>query len=44
MWDKEETDENVNDALWNVQTNVDYAAKENGVRDFEGLTAVLLQI
>jgi hypothetical protein len=23
---------------------VDYATKENGVRDFEGLTAVLLQI
>jgi len=44
MWDEEETDENVNDARGNVQTKVDYATKENGVRDFEGLTVVLLQI
>jgi hypothetical protein len=39
-----ETDENINDERGNVQTKVDYATKENGVRDFEGLTAVLLQI
>lgn len=44
MWDEEETDENVNDARWNVQTKVDYGTKENGLRDFEDLTAVLLQI
>ena len=44
MWDEEETDEDVNDARGSVETKVDYATKQNGVRYFEGLTAVLLQI
>jgi hypothetical protein len=39
MWEEKETDE-----LGNVQRKVDHATKENGVRDFEGLTAMLLQI
>jgi hypothetical protein len=44
MWDEKETDKNVNDERGNVQTKVDYATKETGLRDFECLTAVLLQI
>jgi hypothetical protein len=44
MWDEKETDENVIDERRNVQTKVDYATKESGFRDFEVLTAVLIQI